>query len=283
MVRMFSESDLRNISGIIADTSSGLTKSELKRYLEKCRREVLSDGSSKYQWGYVIGLNKRDWLYNCFANEVNKNHSVEKIVKFIENAMNPINYTKMKERERYNYILDELNKVLILIGYEIDSSGKLINVQKAETLDEADRRVNALKQKLYYRNIHEEVKKYCIKEYLRKDYYDTVFEATKGLAERVREITGLMEDGSGLFDKAFSSKNPYIVFNKLATESEKNEFNGLKELLNSLCHLVRNPAAHTTKINWKQSESEVLDVLTMISFAHKYLDRCCKYPRKNEI
>ena len=276
MVRMFSESDLRNISGIIADTSSGLTKSELKRYLEECRIEVLSDGSSKNQWGYVIGLNKREWLYNCFSNEV------EKIVKFIENAMNPINYTRMEERERYNYILDELNKVLILIGYEIDSSGKLINVQKAETLDEADRRVNALKQKLYYRNIHEEVKKYCIKEYLRKDYYDTVFEATKGLAERVREITGLMEDGSGLFDKAFSSKNPYIVFNKLATESEKNEFNGLKELLNSLCHLVRNPAAHTPKINWKQSENEVLDVLTIISFAHKYLDRCYKYPRNNE-
>lgn len=30
MVRMFSESDLCNISSIIADTSSGLTKSELK-------------------------------------------------------------------------------------------------------------------------------------------------------------------------------------------------------------------------------------------------------------
>ena len=72
MVRMFSESDLRNISGIIADTSSGLTKSELKRYLEECRIEVLSDGSSKNQWGYVIGLNKREWLYNCFSNEVKK-------------------------------------------------------------------------------------------------------------------------------------------------------------------------------------------------------------------
>ncbi|MBQ3409291.1 MAG: TIGR02391 family protein [Clostridia bacterium] len=280
MRKIFTESDLRNISGVIADTNNGLTKSELERHLVENRIEVLSDGSYSNQFGYRIGLNKRDWLYNCLANEMNKSLSDEKVVKFIESSMSPVNYTKISQREKYNYILEELNKVLLLIGCEINLSGKLVDTSKAETLNEVDRRVNSLREKLYTRNIHEEVMRYCKSDYLRKDYYDTVFEATKGLAERVREITGLTEDGTSLFDKAFSTKSPYIVFNALNTESERNEYIGLKELLNSLFHLIRNRAAHTPKINWKQNESEVLDVLTMISFVHKYLDKCCKYPGK---
>lgn len=38
--------------------------------------------------------------------------------------------------------------------------------------------------------------------------------------------------------------------------------------------------AHTPKINWKQNENEALDILTIISFAHKYLDKCYKNPSK---
>lgn len=69
----------------------------------------------------------------------------------------------------------------------------------------------------------------------------------------------------------------------LITESEKNEYNGLKELLIALFHMVRNPIAHTPKINWKQNENEALDILTIISFAHKYLDKCYKNQVKIEI
>jgi len=107
-----------------------------------------------------------------------------------------------------------------------------------------------------------------------------VFEAAKGLAERVREITGLKLDGGKLFDTAFSTKDPYIFFNSLQTESERSEFIGLKELLSSIFHLVRNKAAHTPKINWWVEETMALDVLTLISFAHKYLDKCYKMPNK---
>ena len=85
---------------------------------------------------------------------------------------------------------------------------------------------------MYDRNIHSEVVKYCIKDYLREDYYDAVFEATKGIAERVREISGLKSDGNELFQTAFATKDPYLVLNMLVTDSEKNEYNGLrKELL----------------------------------------------------
>ena len=66
----------------------------------------------------------------------------------------------------------------------------------------------------------------------------------------------------------------------MQTDSEKSEFTGVKELLESIFHLVRNPAAHTPKINWKVDEAKTLDILTLISFAHKYLDECHKIPGK---
>ncbi len=278
---IFTEQNLHNISAIIADTNRGLTKSELERHLRESKIVLVSDGSYNNGIYYKIGLNKRDWLYNCFANEINTTHSFDRIVRFIEIVMDPTNYTKMEKRGQYQFILEELNKILLLLGCEINPSGKLTEKVKATTLEEVDRRVNSLKKKLYDRNIHSEVTKYCIKDYLRKDYFDAVFEATKGLAERVREISGLNSDGNELFQSAFATKDPYIVLNMLATESEKNEYNGLKELLMSLFHLVRNPMAHTPKINWKQNENEALDILTIISFAHKYLDKCYKNPSKN--
>ncbi|MFW6270042.1 MAG: TIGR02391 family protein [Bacillota bacterium] len=60
----------------------------------------------------------------------------------------------------------------------------------------------------------------------------------------------------------------------------KEEVDFEKELLESIFHLVRNPAAHTLKINWQIDETKALDILTLISFAHKYLDKCNKMPGK---
>lgn len=195
---------------------------------------------------------------------------------FIEKALNLVAFTNEENRAKYEYLFEGTNKALLLAGMEVTKEGKLIETIQAKTLDEVDRRVNSLKRKLYNRSIHSEVQKYCIEDYLRKDYYDAVFEAAKGLAERVRQITGLTTDGGTLFQTAFSKNDSYLFFYGLQTDSEKSEFTGLKELLEAISHLVRNPAAHTSKINWKVDEAKALDILTLISFAHKYLDECHK-------
>lgn len=69
-------------------------------------------------------------------------------------------------------------------------------------------------------------------------------------------------------------------FNGLSTSGEISEFVGLKKLLEAIYHLVRNPAAHTPKVNWKVDETKALDILTVISFAYKYLDECHRMPNK---
>jgi uncharacterized protein (TIGR02391 family) len=270
---------VKAVCEVLADTDRGLTKTELIQLLNLCEIDVADDGNSTNKYTYSIGLNKRSWLYKCFAEEINKNKSFKKVYLFIEKALNPLGYIDESKREKYSFLFEETNKALLLAGLSVTKEGSLTEVIRATTLDEVDRRVNHLRRQLYDRAIHHEVKKYCIKDYLRKDYYDAVFEASKGLAERVREITGLTTDGGALFQTAFSRNNPHLFFNALKTDSEISEFIGLKELLESIFHLVRNPAAHTPKINWKIEETKALDVLTLISFAHKYLDECNKVPK----
>lgn len=258
----------------------GLTESEIRLKLSQCSIDILDKGGRSNGYTYQLGLNKRDWLYNCFLNEIKTKKSFINIYRFLENALDPVNFTLEEKRNKYSFLLFESNKVLLLNGLEIKDNGKIVETVKAETLDEVDKRVKSLEQKLNDRNIHEEVKNYCIKDYLRKDYFDAVFEAAKGVAQRVRNITGLETDGGTLFQTAFSKKDPYLYFNLLKTESEISEFTGLKELLESIFHLVRNPQAHIPKINWIVSEEKALDVLTLISLAHKYLDECKPVPYK---
>lgn len=276
------EQQLKSVCAVLADTNRGLTKTELSKTLQHCRIVSIDDGNRNIGNGslYQIGLNKRDWLYSCFANEINTQQTYTRIYAFIESALNPINYTSVEKRDKYQWLYEELNKVLLLVGLQVQKDGKITGVPKAATLDEVDRRLNSLHKKLYDRAIHSEVSKYCIKDYLRKDYFDAVFEASKGLAERVRQITGLTKDGGELFQSAFSTKDPYIFFNSMKTQSELSEFIGLKELLEAIFHLARNPEAHIPKVNWIVEETKALDILTLISFAHKYLDECHRMPNK---
>lgn len=278
--KVIDEQQLKAVCDVLGETNRGYTKTELTRLLQQSGIELVSDGRKSNGYTYQLGLNKRDWLYNCLANEVNKNHSLMRIYMFIEKALNPVAFTSEENRAKYEYLFEGTNKALLLAGMEVTKEGKLVEVVQAKTLDEVDRRVNSLKRELYNRSIHSEVQKYCIEDYLRKDYYDAVFEAAKGLADRVRQITGLTTDGGTLFQTAFSKNDPYIFFNGLQTDSEKSEFTGLKELLEAIFHLVRNPAAHTPKVNWKVDEAKALDILTLISFSHKYLDQCHKMPGK---
>ena len=278
--RTLNQQQLKSLCGVVAHTSEGLTKSELTTLLGQCGMCAVDDGSFRNQFGYTTGLSKRDWLYNCLVAEISKSKSFSRVFSFLQAALNHASYTSIDSRQKYRYLLEETNKILLFAGLSIDQSGRLVAVSQAETLTEIDQRVNHLKKALYDRAIHSEVQKCYIKDYLRADYYDAMFEAAKGSAECVRQISGLTTDGGTLFQTALSKNDPYIFFNAMKTDSERSEFTGLKELLEANFHLVRNPAAHTPKVNWKTDETKVLDILTLISFAHKYLDECHRMPGK---
>ena len=69
---------------------------------------------------------------------------------------------------------------------------------------EVERRTRNLVSELQKRHIHQDVIKCCKEEYLQENYFHAVFEAAKSLSEKVREKTGMQEDGSNLFNNAFA-------------------------------------------------------------------------------
>jgi len=238
MTETISQEQLQAICDVLGDTTTGLTKSEIDLVLRQCKITVIDAGGRHNGLTYTFGLSKRKWLHNCLVHEYNQSHNFSKIYAFIENALNPVRYTTENKRVQFEKLREEINKVLLLIGCEVQSDGKLHKVVKATTLDEVDRRVNSLKKQFYHRAIHSEVVKYCKKDYLRKDYYDTVFEAAKGVAQRIKDMTELQTDGSALFQTAFSTKAPYLLMNGLTNQNEISEHNGLRELLEAIFHLV---------------------------------------------
>ncbi len=267
-----------SIASIIGATDCFLPKSTLQHYLEVAGIKSVDDGSWSNGAYYKIGLNKQKWLYNCLAEEYKLSHSTERIKAFLEDIFNPVRYTN--RRADYEKLVEDINKPLMLHGCCITSEGKFSEIVQAYSLAEVDRRTDEFRAELAKRNIHQRALHYCRPDLLRKDYQSAVLEAAKGLADRVREMTGRGDDGTTLFDASFSKTDPFLFLTDLANESAKSEQNGLRELMNAIFHLLRNPLSHTPKIKWNVNRNEALDVFVLISLAHKYLDECYQNPMK---
>ena len=122
------------------DSSKEFTKTELKALLRQSQIPEADDGARSNGLSFQIGLNKKDWLVNCFITEIRRSNNCACVFRFIETALNPTAYTQERKREKYHYLLEEINKTLMTMGLHIAANGKLEKIVKAETLDEVDRR-----------------------------------------------------------------------------------------------------------------------------------------------
>ena len=115
---------------------------------------------------------------------------------------------------------------------------------------------------------------FVVKNFCKKTIFTPSLEATKSVADRIRELTGLTKDGAALIDEATSLKGsqPILAFNELKTEWEKSEHTGLAMMTKGLLAMARNPTAHAPKVKWAVELNDALDVLTIASLLHRRLD-----------
>ena len=251
---------LESICRTIADTNVGLTGSEIGQTLRNC--DMVDVDALNTKW-------KR--LYNAFVEWQNKNQCSNHILKFIQVAMQPARY--IGQEALFHDRRVDLNKRLSFVGLELAETGKYRIVSKSTTISEAEERANRFKHKLESRNVHSFIFNYCKAELLVENYFHSVFEATKSLADRIRKITGLQNDGNALVETAFSTTIPLIKINDLKNDSERSEHIGLCNLVKGIFGLIRNPTAHEPKIKFIITEDEALYVMVTISYIHKRLDK----------
>jgi len=249
---------LEGISNVLGDTSNGLTGTEIGKFLQEV--SILDIDSTNTKW-------KR--LYNAFVTFQNRKQLSNNILTFINKSMNPARF--IGKNEQFEETRFELNKRLSFIGLELSDKGKFLKVSESKTISEAEQKANRLKSKLEQRNTHPTIFQYCKAELLADNYFHTVFEATKSIAETIRYRTRLTEDGGELIDKAFSIKNPLIKINDLSSETKESEHKGFANLIKGVFGMFRNTTAHSPKIIWEINEIDALDILSTISLIHRRL------------
>ena len=262
-IEPFDAQQLQSVCKILADTGRGLTGSEIGYILADCRLNDTNPQMTKW---------KR--LFNSLAEAQNKHNVGNHLIMFITRALNPVSYSR--DRNAFNWRRNELNTVLVFSGYQVGDDGKVRRVTKETTLKGALARANALKYALEDRNVHAEVFKYCQAELLEDNYFHAVLEAIKGVAERIRNISGLKADGAELINAVFSVKSPILAINSLGSDTEISEQKGFSNILVGLFGTVRNPTAHAPKIVWPMTEQDALDILSLVSFVHRKLDNATK-------
>lgn len=251
---------LEGIARIIADTGQGLTGSELSKFIPEAGLNDIDPLNTKWRR-----------LFNSFVDYQNRNQNSNCILKFINLSLKPSRF--IGQNERYEFIRAELNKRLSFIGLILNENGVFNPVSIATTITEAEQRVNRFKSKLENRNIHPKIYEYCNSELITENYFHSVFEAVKSIAEEIRKKSNLTLDGAELIERALSITNPLIKINSLQTETEQSEQKGFSNLIKGVFGMFRNTTAHSPKVVWTITEDEALDIMTTISLIHKKLNK----------
>ena len=256
----FSSGQIQAICDILGDTDCGLTGSEIGRLLAQ---SGIDDPDPT--------ITKRHRLFAALSARQRQDRCGNNVAAFVLVVMEPVRYAD--DAALFEGRRDALNQVLLLCGYELGEDGKLVRVKQARTLDEAQHRASQLRIHLLMRNVHPEVLRFCVAELVQENYFHAVLEATKSIAERIRELTTLTCDGTALIDQAFGlGAGPRLAFNSLITETQRSEHTGLVHLMKGMFGVFRNPTAHAPKIGWVMTEDDALDLLTMASLLHRRLD-----------
>lgn len=256
-VPVFPEGQIEALAKLLGDCGTG---SDITHVLDD--RGLVDNSGESTKW-------RR--LYWVFLNTQKKDKCANRILDFIQSFLVPVRF--VGRSDEFKIHRQELNTVLAFSGLEYGDDGEFRQGDAVRTLDEAEKRARTIRSKFKGRRIHHEVLKYCEAELLQDNYFHAVFEASKGLAQRIRDKTGADLDGAALVDFVFSVERPQLAFNTLITETEKSEQKGFAALIKGCFMGIRNPLAHEPKILW-DGVDDAADYLSLISLLHRKLDDC---------
>ena len=246
------------IEGLAQELGSQGTGYDITGMLQRMKIQDESGQSTKWR--------RLDWVFN---DSLQRTGSWDEVFNFIEHFVPPVKFAG--NPAAFERLRRSINAYLLFAGYEYLDTGKIRQVAPVTTLGESEARLDSVRFKLSKRNIHAEVLKYCRADLMQEDYFDAVFEACKGLMQRIREMSGIDADGAQLVQQAFGGKQPKLAFNELQTELEIGDQRGFAALLEGCIRAVRNRLAHEPKILWEGID-DAADYLTLISLLHRKLD-----------
>lgn len=266
----FEATKLQAICDVLGDTEHGLTGGEIGRALAAVGIE-----------DPLAGATKRHRIFEALAARQQRDRCGNNVVAFIQTALDPVSYAR--DTSKFHERRERLNQVMVFDGLRVGENGKVTKTAAVSTLGESQERAGRLRAALERRGqVHPDVMRACRAELLTENCFHAVLEATKSLAQKIRDRTGLTCDGAALVDEAFGFRGqvPYLALNSLTTETEQSEQSGFMNLLKGIFGHFRNPTAHAPRISWRVPETDALDLLVFVSYLQRRLDAAVRTPRE---
>lgn len=255
----FSSSEIDSISHCLGDTVKGI---DITNYFHDNNYKDNSCENTKWK------------RLRAYLSDIQSNAYCTQVLQAIKDLLSRTRF--LGREDEFEKHREEINRILVLRGITYCEDGEFRGCQPANTISEAENRASIIRQKLRGRRIHPEVIRYCKAELMQDNYFHAVLEATKGVAQRLRDLSGKISDGTKLVDETLLPKQaPLLAINSLITDSEKSEQNGFASLVKGCFEAIRNPLAHEPKIMWN-GEDDVADLFSLLSLIQRKLDGCVR-------
>jgi hypothetical protein len=174
---------IEDVADVLASTGwPGLTNSEITKLLAMLGIADLEAPNKRTRpWAALQNQQLRDGASNC-------------IIRFITEAMAPGRH--LQDQPASTPCATASPSRCPWSGCASMTQGKVARAAgTATTLDEVAQLAGRLRTEPRRRGVHEQVVRYCEEELLRRSLFHAVFEATKGVSDRLRQMTGLTTDG----------------------------------------------------------------------------------------
>lgn len=205
------------------------------------------------------------------ATENNERNS---IVDIIEQLCNPEEFIG-EPLNNQQEILKKVNEILTLYEYMIYQNGKIkrLTIDQLITYQKARRAEAAPASRFEIRKFHQEIGIHGRKPFLKGDYETAIFECCKAFDRYVSQKSKIEASGKSLMGKALSLEKGVLRINSSLTDTDKDEQEGLMHLCLGLVSAIRNPQGHDPKLNRPATMEDTLDILTLISFLFRQIDK----------
>lgn len=226
-------------------------------------------------------------LLTAMLAEQERARCADSIAKFLRRTGYHIK-TKRGE-DAYKRYIREMNQILSFAGLELDNNANLdeasLNQQDGTKKSmyiapEAEERAKQFKALIKARHLHPDLELSCRAEFfIEPGYFVFLTEATKVLLEKVKSKSNLRVDTPTIAEQAFAfpwKGEPVLAFNQFESDSDRSEQFSLMVLLKAMFLIVQDEQSGKYRHGWKLSQDDALDLLTMISFFHKKIDKAKK-------
>lgn len=127
------------------------------------------------------------------------------------------------------------------------------------------------------RNFHSDVITHSQKLFAQGNYFHAVFESAKAYNKDVKTKSQSDKDGQSLMLNVWGCQSGVLKVTACQSQTDKDFQDGIKFISGGLMSAIRNPTAHEPAITWPIDKQDCLDILSLISFLYRQLDKSVFY------